>query len=79
MLINQAAVAADLVVLAINTAKVTSAEEHIANAMYAAYNRLFTHVNTNGTDIKPGIASANAIFALKPVNAAVAGTYSTQL
>jgi len=78
VLVNQAAVAADLVILAIYTAKVTTAEEHIANAMNAAYDRLFTHVNTNGTDIKPGIASADAFFALKPVNKAVAGTYRTQ-
>ncbi len=78
MLVNLSTIAADLVILAIYTAKVTTAEEHIANAMNAAYGRFFTLMDTNGTDIKPGIASADAFFGLKPVSKAVAGTYRTQ-
>ena len=64
MLIYITTVAADLVILAVNTRKVTSAEKHVANAIFAIYRRFFTVMNGNGTDIETGIASANTNFSI---------------
>ena len=74
MFINFTTVAADLVILAVNTRKVTTAEEHIANTILAIYCRFFAMMNGNGTDIEPGIASANTNFSIQPVNITIART-----
>ena len=64
MLIHFTPVATDLVILAVNARKVTTAEEHVANAIFTIYCRFFTMMNGDGTDIKTGIASANTNFSI---------------
>ena len=74
MLIYFTTVAADLVILAVNARKVTPAEKHVANAIFAIYCRFFTMMNSNGTDIETGIASANTNFTIQPVNITITRT-----
>jgi hypothetical protein len=64
-------VAANLVILAIDTGKVTAAEKHITNSICAADNRFFAVMNAYGTDIETRIASANSNLAMQPVGIAV--------
>jgi hypothetical protein len=45
-------VAANLVILAINTSEIASAEKHIADAIFAADNGFFAVMNADGTDIE---------------------------
>jgi len=69
-------VAADLVVLAIDTGKVTAAEENVANTFFSADNRLFTVMDTNRTDLKTGMAAANTSLSMQPVGFTIARTNS---
>jgi predicted GTPase len=66
------AVAADLVILAINAGEITAAEKHIADSIYAADNGFFAVMNADGTDIETGIASAYSNLAMQPVDIAAA-------
>jgi cyanate lyase len=63
--------AADLVILTIDARKITTAEKHVTNTIGSAYYRFFSMMNTYGTDIKPGIASAYSNVSLQPVDMAV--------
>jgi hypothetical protein len=69
-----ATIATDLVILAINTGKVTPAEKQVANPIYAAYNRFFAMMNTDGTDIETSITPAYSNLSFQPVGVAVAWT-----
>jgi len=64
MLIHITPVATDLVILAINTGKITAAEEDIANTIIAANNRFLAMMNTDRTDIETGIAPTNPGFSM---------------
>jgi hypothetical protein len=64
-------VAADLVILAINTGKITAAEKHITNTIRTADNRFFAMMNADRTDIEAGITPAYANLAMQPIGIAV--------
>jgi len=66
--------AADLPVLAIQTGEVTAAEENIADSLLPANGRFFSFMNTNGTDVIPGIAPAFPGFTFQAVHPAVTRT-----
>jgi hypothetical protein len=51
-----------LPVLAINTGQITTAEKDIADSILPAYGRLFSPMNTNGTDIEFCIAPADSFL-----------------
>jgi len=54
--------ATDLVILAINAGKVTAAEKHIANTIFATNCWLFSMMNAYRTDIEICIATAKTNF-----------------
>jgi predicted GTPase len=69
---------ADLEILTINAGKITTAEKHIADSLFPAYNRLLAVVNTNRTDIETGITSAYTNLTMQPVNITAAWTNTTR-
>jgi|APDOM4702015159_1054818.scaffolds.fasta_scaffold971587_1 hypothetical protein len=64
MFIHLAVVAADLVILAIYTGKITAAEKYVANAIDSADYRFFAMMNADGTDIESSVTSANSGFTM---------------
>jgi len=56
--------ATDLIVLAINTRKVTSAEENVADTIFPTYNRFFSTMNIDRTDIESGIAATKTMLSM---------------
>lgn len=69
-----ATVAADLVILTINTGEIATAEKNITNTICTTDNRFFAMMNADGTDIEAGITSAHAYFATQSVGVTVART-----
>jgi predicted GTPase len=67
-------VTADLVILAIDARKITTAEKHITNSIGSADYRFFPMMNKDGTDVETCVGSANSSFSLKPVGTAIART-----
>lgn len=78
LFINLSPVAANLVILAINTGQITAAKKYITDTIYTADNRLFSMVNADRTDIETGVTSAYSNLSMQPVDIAISRTNTTR-